>query len=94
MSGETPAQEQRFQGIAVSPGIARGVIHVVRDDLDDVARYRIQPGDVAGEIGRFEAALIQTRTQILEMQCCASSKASSATWSGFSRTSRRNTPRR
>jgi phosphotransferase system enzyme I (PtsI) len=68
MSGETPAQEQRFQGIAVSPGIARGVLHVVRDDLDDVARYRIQPADVPGEIGRFEAALIQTRTQILEMQ--------------------------
>jgi phosphotransferase system enzyme I (PtsI) len=68
MSGETPAQEERFQGIAVSPGIARGVVHVVRDDLDDVARYRIQQEDIPGEIGRFEAALIQTRTQILEMQ--------------------------
>src|SRR5947209_17754322 len=68
MSDDTPGQEQRFHGIAVSPGIARGVIHVVRDDQDDVARYRIQPGDIANEIGRFEAALIQTRAQILEMQ--------------------------
>jgi phosphotransferase system enzyme I (PtsI) len=40
----------------------------VRDDLDDVARYRIAPSQIADEIGRFEAALIQTRMQILEMQ--------------------------
>ena len=43
-------------------------IHVVRDDLDDVARYRIAPSQVPDEIGRFETALIQTRMQILEMQ--------------------------
>ncbi len=68
MSGDNPAQEQRFHGSGVSPGIARGVVHVVRDDQDDVARYRIQPNQIAAEIGRFEAALIQTRAQILEMQ--------------------------
>jgi len=61
-------QELRFHGVGVSPGIARGPIHVVRDDLDDVARYRIEPAQVASEIGRFEAALVQTRVQILEMQ--------------------------
>jgi len=43
-------------------------IHVVRDDLDDVSRYRIAPSQVPDEIGRFETALIQTRMQILEMQ--------------------------
>src|SRR6184192_1974070 len=58
----------RFEGSGVSPGIARGTVHVVRDDLDDVARYRIAPSQIADEIGRFEAALIQTRMQILEMQ--------------------------
>ena len=68
MSGDNPTPEIRFQGIGVSPGIARGKIHVVRDDHDDVARYRIQPGEIAHEIGRFETALIQTRAQILEMQ--------------------------
>jgi phosphotransferase system enzyme I (PtsI) len=67
MSGETK-RETRFQGVGVSPGIARGKIHVVRDDGDEVARHRIQPGDVPNEIGRFETALIQTRAQILEMQ--------------------------
>src|SRR5437667_2562343 len=61
-------QEIRFEGAGVSPGSAFGKIHVVRDDLDDVTRYRISPSQVAHEIGRFEAALIQTRVQILEMQ--------------------------
>ena len=68
MNDPKAGQEIRFEGAAVSPGIARGTVHVVRDDLDDVARYRIAPSQIADEIGRFEAALIQTRMQILEMQ--------------------------
>jgi phosphotransferase system enzyme I (PtsI) len=68
MNGHNARQETRFQGAGVSSGVARGKIHVVRDDLDDVARYRISPSQVTDEIGRFEAALIQTRMQILEMQ--------------------------
>jgi phosphotransferase system enzyme I (PtsI) len=48
--------------------MACGKTHVVREDQDDVARYRIAPSQVADEIGRFETALIQTRMQILEMQ--------------------------
>jgi phosphotransferase system enzyme I (PtsI) len=61
-------QEIRFEGVGVSSGTACGKIHVVRDDLDDVARYGIAPSQVPDEIGRFETALIQTRMQILEMQ--------------------------
>src|SRR5438067_1059457 len=68
MNEQNARQEIRFEGAGVSPGIAHGQIHVVRDDLDDVARYRISPSQIADEIGRFEAALIQTRMQILEMQ--------------------------
>src|SRR2546421_9395891 len=60
--------EVRFEGIGVSPGIAFGGIYVVRDDPDEVARYHIAPSRIADEIGRFEAGLIQTRMQILEMQ--------------------------
>ncbi len=60
--------EVRFEGIGVSPGIAFAGIYVVRDDLDEVARYHIAPSRIADEIGRFEAGLIQTRMQILEMQ--------------------------
>jgi phosphotransferase system enzyme I (PtsI) len=61
-------KEIRFRGLGVSPGIAHGVIHVVRDDLDDVARYHIEPSQIGNEIARFESALVQTRVQILEMQ--------------------------
>src|SRR5947208_6830753 len=68
MSGDNTPREIRFEGAGVSPGIARGKVHVVRDELDDVPRYRIAPCQVADEIGRFETALIQTRMQILEMQ--------------------------
>src|SRR5436853_970345 len=67
MSGRE-RQQIRVGGAGVSPGMACGKIHVVRDDLDDVARYRIAPSQIPDEIGRFEAALIQTRMQILEMQ--------------------------
>src|SRR6184192_884498 len=66
MSGDN--KEIRFRGVGVSPGLARGVIHVVRDDLDDVPRYHIEASQIGNEIARFEAALVQTRVQILEMQ--------------------------
>src|SRR6059036_95260 len=68
MSGDNAVKEIRFEGAGVSPGIAHGKIHVVRDELDEVVHYRIAPSQVADEISRFEAALIQTRMQILEMQ--------------------------
>jgi phosphotransferase system enzyme I (PtsI) len=68
MSGNNALKEIRFEGAGVSPGIALGQVHVVRDELDEVVRYRIAPSQVADEISRFETALIQTRMQILEMQ--------------------------
>jgi phosphotransferase system enzyme I (PtsI) len=68
MSGDNAPKEIRFEGAGVSPGIARGRIHVVRDEADDVVRYRIARSQVPDEIGRFETALIQTRMQILELQ--------------------------
>src|SRR6476646_8760021 len=68
MSGATTPKEDRFEGAGVSPGIARGKVHVVRDEFEEVVHYRIAPSQVPDEIGRFETALIQTRMQILEMQ--------------------------
>ncbi len=64
----SPTTETRFYGVGVSSGIARGLTHVVRDDFEEIARRAISPAEIAGEIGRFETALIQTRAQILEMQ--------------------------
>ncbi|MFZ1218686.1 MAG: phosphoenolpyruvate--protein phosphotransferase [Chthoniobacterales bacterium] len=68
MSGDHAKEETRFQGVGVSPGVSRGTLHVIRDDGDEVARHRIEPSEIPNEIGRFETALIQTRSQILEMQ--------------------------
>jgi len=65
---DSARQEIRFEGVGVSPGMACAKVHVVRDDLDDVVRYRIAPSQIPDEIGRFETSLIQTRMQILEMQ--------------------------
>jgi phosphoenolpyruvate-protein phosphotransferase (PTS system enzyme I) len=60
--------ETRFHGMGVSPGIARGAIQVMRDELEEIDRYAIDPSQVSAEIARFESALVQTRIQILEMQ--------------------------
>src|SRR5690242_14518784 len=68
MSADRGHQEKRCQGVAASPGIARGPIQVFSLDTDDVVRYQVDPGHVPDEIARFESALIQTRAQILEMQ--------------------------
>ncbi|HEX4640195.1 MAG TPA: phosphoenolpyruvate-utilizing N-terminal domain-containing protein, partial [Chthoniobacterales bacterium] len=68
MSGDNAKQETRLQGVGVSPGVARGTLYVVDDDRDDVVKHRIDPSQIPDEIGRFETALIQTRSQILEMQ--------------------------
>src|SRR5438046_2199929 len=68
MSGDNASKEIRFEGAGVSPGIARGQVHVVRDGLDEGVRYRVAASQVTDEISRFETALIQTRMQILQMQ--------------------------
>ena len=68
MSAEAIQEEKRFHGIGVSPGIARGVVEVMRDELEEIERAKIDPSQVGTEIARFEAALVQTRMQILEMQ--------------------------
>lgn len=65
----TAAQpEARFYGVGVSPGIARGKIVVTKDDFEEIPRRAIAREEIAGEISRFETALIQTRAQILEVQ--------------------------
>src|SRR3982751_6899860 len=68
MSGDNAKPETRLQGVGVSPGVARGALYVVEDDRDDVVKHRIEASEIPGEIARFETALLQTRSQILEMQ--------------------------
>ena len=61
-------EERRFQGTGVSPGIARGTVFVYRPDDEAAPSRRIETSEIPGEIARFEAALLATRAQILEMQ--------------------------
>ena len=60
--------ERRYQGVGVSPGIARGTVFVYRPENEDPPMRRITAEEIPEEIARFEAALILTRQQILEMQ--------------------------
>lgn len=64
-SGQT---ERRFKGIPVSQGIARGKAYVHYEDDDDPPPREIAENEIAGELKRFEEALLATRKQILEMQ--------------------------
>lgn len=48
---------QRFSGVAASPGLARGRVFLVDTRAPEVTRREIGPGEVAGELARFEAAL-------------------------------------
>ena len=60
--------ERRFHGVGVSPGIARGTVFVLRTEYEEPPSRKIEEWEVPGEIARFEAALVKTREQILEMQ--------------------------
>ena len=69
MNQESQQPEQRFAGLGVSPGIARGVVYVYRpEDEEETPLRRITEEQIPGEIARFEAALLATRQQIIEMQ--------------------------
>ena len=63
-----PAEEKRFQGVGVSPGIARGTVFIYSPDEETPPSRHIAEREIPGEIARFETALIATREQIVEMQ--------------------------
>jgi phosphotransferase system enzyme I (PtsI) len=64
----TAITEKVYQGIGVSPGVARGKIFVYGIAEEVVPRYEIAPAQVAAEIARFEQALITTRQQLHALQ--------------------------
>ena len=67
MSGNQQSAEKRYQGVGVSPGLARGSIFVHRPDDEMPPVRQISESEIPAEIARFETALISTRAQILEM---------------------------
>lgn len=70
VSGGSPPvkEEKRFQGAPVAPGIAHGEVVVHWIDEEDIPVRKIEPEDLPEEIARFEAALIATRAELLELQ--------------------------
>lgn len=70
MSNGEPAtrRERRFHGVGVSSGIARGTVFVHRPEHEEPPVRRVEESEFPQEIARFEAALIATRAQVLEMQ--------------------------
>jgi phosphotransferase system enzyme I (PtsI) len=68
MAERLPKGEKLLRGIAVSDGVCRGKILVLHRARHIIAQREIPAGEVAGETGRFEKALVQTRHQILDVQ--------------------------
>src|SRR5579859_811422 len=60
--------ERTFQGIGVSPGVARGKIYVHSIADEVVPEYDVAEEDVSKEVARFEHALIETREQLHQLQ--------------------------
>ncbi|MFI5336051.1 MAG: phosphoenolpyruvate--protein phosphotransferase [Opitutales bacterium] len=56
------------QGIAASRGIAYGQVFVYLQNELEIPRYTVEPAKRAGEIARFEQALVSTRQQIAKIQ--------------------------
>ena len=67
MDSNSP-QEHQYVGIAASPGIAHGSVSLIREKAVSVPKYKIDAGQVQGEVVRFENALVETRKQIQKIQ--------------------------
>ena len=68
MGDAVGSREQRFEGIAVAPGIARGPAVIYWVEEEEIPYRKISEAALPDEIARFEAALIATRAELLEMQ--------------------------
>ncbi|MEM9159296.1 MAG: phosphoenolpyruvate--protein phosphotransferase [Verrucomicrobiota bacterium] len=58
------SEEQVFNGIAASPGIAHGQVFLLRQKELTIRKYKISEDEFRAEEMRFEAALMETRRQI------------------------------
>ena len=66
--GEPQDQETICQGLGVSPGIAEAEVVVHWQNEEEIPLRDIKDADIPGEIERFEAALIATRQELLDIQ--------------------------
>ena len=67
MSEVSAKPEVLLEGIAASPGVAHGTAFVYLQRQLDVPCYDIS-GDIEGEVGRFDQAILETRAEITAVQ--------------------------
>ena len=61
--------ERIFHGIAVSPGVCRGKILLLKDNrVDSIPRRAIAEEEIPQEMARLQQALTETRRQLLAVQ--------------------------
>ena len=65
---EAAKRERRLQGIAVSPGVAIGPVFTAEEKEAPILRRRIQAADSAAETSRLDAAVAQSRAQLLKLR--------------------------
>jgi len=68
MSEPLQSSERVYKGIAVSGGICRGKVLVLRHAAVEVPKYDVAESALAGQVERLQQALVETRQQILEVQ--------------------------
>lgn len=60
----TQPKETVFRGIAASPGISIGCVHLLIPEEPEIQPRKIAPSEVEAELHKFEKALSETRTAI------------------------------
>ncbi len=65
---EPARRERRLRGIPVSPGIGIGPVFTAEEKEAPIVRRRIQAADTAAETSRLDAAVAQSRAQLLKLR--------------------------
>lgn len=60
--------ERHYQGVAVAPGIVEGHISIYMPLQEEIPLRQIREEEIAGEISRFEKALLATQQELLDIQ--------------------------
>ncbi|HVB69140.1 MAG TPA: phosphoenolpyruvate-utilizing N-terminal domain-containing protein, partial [Acetobacteraceae bacterium] len=60
--------EAAFYGIPVSPGVAIGAVFGTAEPTPEIGRTKIQAADAPGEGARLDAAIAQSRKQLLKLK--------------------------
>lgn len=74
MSEDSNQEEIVLQGIAASPGVSHGPAFVFLQKELEIPLYKLDENQKKSEIKRFEAALVQTRSQIVAIRNEVASK--------------------